>query len=50
MAMKIASYGVALRNFQADPDTPDPQELISFAERAEELGYELSDVSILGTH
>ena len=40
MAKKTTSYGIALRNFQAYPDSPDPQELIAFAERAEELGYE----------
>ncbi len=40
MAEKTTTYGIALRNFQAYPDSPDPQELIAFAERAEELGYE----------
>ena len=40
MAKKPTTYGIALRNFQAYPDSPDPQELIAFAERAEELGYE----------
>ncbi len=40
MANKTTTYGIALRNFQAYPDSPDPQELIAFAERVEELGYE----------
>ena len=33
-------FGIALRNFQVYPDVPDPQQLIRFAQRAEELGYE----------
>jgi probable F420-dependent oxidoreductase len=37
---KTTEFGIALRNFQAYPDVPDPQHLIRFAQRAEELGYE----------
>jgi alkanesulfonate monooxygenase len=40
MAKKKTAFGVALRNFQAYPDSPDPAQLIAFAERAEALGYE----------
>lgn len=37
---KTTEFGIALRNFQAYPDVPDSQQLIQFAQRAEELGYE----------
>ena len=33
-------FGVAMCNFQAYPESPDPQKLLAYAERAEELGYE----------
>ena len=40
MARKETAFGVAMRNFQAYPDSPDPAQLLEFAERAEALGYE----------
>ncbi len=38
MASKIV--GIAMQNFTAAPEMPDPQGLIDFAVRMEELGYE----------
>ncbi|MGI9305474.1 MAG: LLM class flavin-dependent oxidoreductase [Gammaproteobacteria bacterium] len=40
MSNKEVAFGIAMRNFQAFPDIPDTQQLIDFAVRAEELGYE----------
>ena len=40
MPNKKTVYGVAMCNFQAYPNSPDPETLLAFAERAEELGYE----------
>ena len=38
MASKIV--GIAMQNFTAAPEMPDPQGLIDYAVRMEELGYE----------
>ena len=40
MPEKKTAFGVAMCNFQAYPESPDPGELLAYAERAEELGYE----------
>lgn len=40
MSKKKTVFGLTMRNFQAYPESPDPQQLLTFAERAEELGYE----------
>lgn len=40
MATTNTAFGIAMRNFQAYPDSPDPEQLIDFAVRAEALGYD----------
>ena len=40
MPKKKTVFGVAMCNFQAYPESPDPRKLLAYAERAEELGYE----------
>ncbi|MFQ5913795.1 MAG: LLM class flavin-dependent oxidoreductase [Nitrospinota bacterium] len=40
MSANTVRFGLGLRSFTAFPTVPDPDELISFAKRAEELGYE----------
>ncbi|MFQ5691456.1 MAG: LLM class flavin-dependent oxidoreductase [Nitrospinota bacterium] len=40
MTTEGVKFGMAMRNFTAYPAMPDPDELIAFARRAEELGYE----------
>jgi alkanesulfonate monooxygenase len=34
------TFGLAMRNFTTWPELPDPQRLIAYAERAEELGFD----------
>ena len=34
------NFGLALRNFVGPGETPDPDEMIAYAQRAEELGFE----------
>jgi alkanesulfonate monooxygenase len=34
------TFGLAMRNFTAYPELPDPEDLLRYAVRAEELGYE----------
>src|SRR5919109_1375331 len=34
------TFGVAMRNFTTYPEMPDPQALITYAARAEELGFD----------
>src|SRR5258708_9132604 len=34
------TYGVAMRNFTTYPEVPDPQALIAYAIKAEELGFD----------
>ncbi|MBI2880216.1 MAG: TIGR03619 family F420-dependent LLM class oxidoreductase [Candidatus Tectomicrobia bacterium] len=40
MSASGVKFGMAMRNFTAYPAMPDPGELVAFAKRAEELGYE----------
>jgi alkanesulfonate monooxygenase len=34
------TFGLAMRNFTTHPEMPDPQELLDYARRAEELGFD----------
>ena len=36
----MTSFGLAIKNFVGPTETPDPDALIAYAERAEELGFE----------
>lgn len=40
MNHKSTTFGIAMRNFQTYPEIPDPQALMDYGVRAEELGYE----------
>jgi probable F420-dependent oxidoreductase len=40
MSHNHTTFGLALRNFTAYPELPDPEGLLGYACRAEELGYE----------
>jgi probable F420-dependent oxidoreductase len=40
MAATKTTFGIAMRNFTKYPELPDPQALIDFGVRAEELGFE----------
>ena len=35
------TFGLAMRNFTTYPEMPDPQALIAYAVKAEELGFDL---------
>ena len=52
MAGKTITYGMTLQNFTAAPQMPDPAQLIDYAVRMEELGFEsvwVWDHILLGT-
>ena len=40
MGTKSATFGIAMRNFQAYPDIPDARALVDYGVRVEALGYE----------
>ena len=40
MTGNSTTFGLAMRNFTAYPELPDPDGLLRYAVRAEELGYE----------
>ena len=40
MAVRETTFGIAMRNFTQYPELPDPQALIDYAVRMEELGFE----------
>ncbi len=40
MTDHVTTFGLAMRNFTAYPELPDPEGLLDYACRAEELGYE----------
>jgi alkanesulfonate monooxygenase len=40
MTRNVTRFGLAMRNFTAYPELPDPEGLLAYASRAEELGYE----------
>ena len=40
MAKTATTFGIAMRNFQTHPEIPDAAQLLDFAVRSEELGFE----------